>query len=198
MIKTPNSLRAAQIVIGIVTLALAGLVLAFPGFALFLIVIWLSISLLVGGIEGVIVGAGTRFLSRGGRAISIGLGILAIGLSVAVLAFPGAAALTLSLLLSIALLFLGAGSIAKGISEKHMHGWARAMLVVVGAISVAVSIPVMAFPMLGVPILFALVASALIINGASYIVAGITGAVFRPIYGGAGRDTKSSWESEAA
>jgi uncharacterized membrane protein HdeD (DUF308 family) len=198
MIKTPNSLRAAQIVIGIVTLALAGLVLAFPGFALFLIVIWLSISLLVGGIEGVIVGAGARFLSKGGRAISIGLGILAIGLSVAVLAFPGATALTLSLLLSIALLFLGAGSIAKGISEKRMPGWARAMLVVVGAISVAVSIPVMAFPMLGVPILFALVASALIINGASYVVAGITGAVFRPIYRGASRDTKSSWESEAA
>jgi uncharacterized membrane protein HdeD (DUF308 family) len=198
MVKTPNSLRAAQIVIGVITLALAGLVLAFPGFALFLIPIWLSISLLFGGIDGVIVGAGARFLSKGGRAISIGLGALAIGLSVAVLAFPGAAVLTLSLLLSLALLFLGAGGIAKGVSEKRMPGWARAMLVVVGAISVAVAIPIMAFPVLGVPIVFALLATALIINGASFVVAGITGAIFRPVYRGPNRDTKGSWESEAA
>jgi hypothetical protein len=35
---------------------LAGVVLAFPGFAIFLIVVWLSVSLLFSGIEGVIMG----------------------------------------------------------------------------------------------------------------------------------------------
>jgi uncharacterized membrane protein HdeD (DUF308 family) len=50
--KVPNSLRGAQIVVGVIILVLAGMILAFPGFALFLIAVWLSVSLLFAGIEG--------------------------------------------------------------------------------------------------------------------------------------------------
>jgi hypothetical protein len=78
-----------------------------------------------------------------------------------------------------------------------MPGWARAMFVVVGAVSVAVAIPIMAFPVLGVPIVFALLATALIINGASFVVAGITGAIFRQVYARPG-GTRRSWEAGAA
>jgi len=196
MMKAPNSLRAAQMVVGVITLVLAGVILAFPGFAIFLIAVWLSVSLVFGGIEGVIVGAGAKHLSKGGRAVSIGVGAVAIALSAAALAFPTAATLTLVLLLSIALLFLGAGGIARGVSEKRMPGWARAMLVAVGIITVGLSISVMIFPAFGVSVLFAFVAAALIINGASYIVAGVTGAIFRPIL--IGRGARRSWESDAA
>jgi uncharacterized membrane protein HdeD (DUF308 family) len=85
--------------------------LAFPGFAIILITVWLSISLLFGGIEGVVMGVGARHMSRGWRAASIVVGAIAIGLSIAVFVFPLAAALTLVLFLSIALLFLGAGGL---------------------------------------------------------------------------------------
>lgn len=198
MVKAPNSLRAAEIVVGVITIVLAGFVLAFPGFAIFLIVIWLAISLLFGGIDGIVIGAGAKHLSKGGRALSIGLGAVAIALSIAVFAFPAAAALTLTLLLSIALLFLGAGSIARGISEKRIPRWARGMLVAVGAVTIGLSIPVMIFPAFGLSILFTFISAALIINGASYIVAGITGAIFQPLYPGLGRGKTRSWESDAA
>ena len=210
IIKAPASFRFAQIAVGIITLVLAGIVLAFPGFAIFLVAIWLSLSLFFGGIESIIVGAGARHLSKAGRAISIGLGAVTVGLSIAVFAFPVAAAITVVVLLSIALLFLGAGAIAKGITESRssrIPGWARMMLVAVGAITVGLSIAVMAFPVsIGMFILFALVATALIINGASYITAGVTGAIFfwpvsdGRLFGGGSNDTatrRNSWGSDS-
>jgi hypothetical protein len=47
--------------------------------------------------------------------------------AVAVLAYPGIRVLTARLILSMGLFFLGAGSIARGVSEKYITGWARAM-----------------------------------------------------------------------
>lgn len=200
MVKTPNSLRAAHIAVGIITLVLAGIVLAYPGSSVYMIAIWLSISLLFGGIEGVVIGAGAKYLSKGGRAMSMGLGAVAVALSIAIILFPLAASLTLIALFSIGLLFLGAGAIARGISQKRMSGWVRGMLVAVGAITVGLSIPVMVYPVLGLPILFAFVAAALIINGASYIAAGVTGAVYRrPFSMGFGRGSgQRSLESDTA
>ena len=198
IVKAPNSLRAMQIIVGIITLALAGMVIVFPLFAIFLIAIWLSLSLFFSGIEGLIVGMGARHMSKGWRAISIAVGAVTIALSIAVFAFPGAATLTLVLLLSIALLFLGAGAIAKGVSERRMVGWARGMLIAVGVITIGLSAAVVIFPTFGFSVLYTLVAAALIINGASHIISGITGAVFRPVR--MKRDDsprKRSWESDA-
>jgi uncharacterized membrane protein HdeD (DUF308 family) len=199
MVKAPNSLRVAQIVVGIITLVLAGLVVAFPVIAIFLIAVWLSISLLFGGIEEIIVGAGARHLSKRWRAISIGIGAVAIALSVTVFAFPGAATRTLIFLLSIALLFLGTGEVAKGVSEKHMAKWARGMLIAVGILTIGLSSAVVIFPGFGFTVLYVLVAAALIVNGASYVVSGITGVIFRPMSIGRGSDAKRKfWKSDTA
>lgn len=181
IVKAPNSLRVMQIVVGAITLLLAAVVLAFPGFAIIIITVWLSVSLQFGGIEGVIMGVGARQMSKGWRAISIDVGAVAIGLSITVFAFPTAAVLTSILLLSIALLFLGAGGIARGVSEKRMAGWARGMLIAVGTITLGLSFPVVIFPAFGFSVLYALIAAALIVNGASYIISGITGVILRPV-----------------
>lgn len=169
----------------------------FPGLALYLIAIWLSVSLLFGGVEGVIVGASATYLSKGWGAISIVAGAIAVLTSVAVLAYPGIGVLTATLILSIGLFFLGAGSIARGVSEKHRTGWARAMYIAVGAITVGLSIPIMVFPVLGIPVLLTFAAVAPVIIGASYIIAGIRGAVFRPIHSSLD-SARRKFESEAA
>jgi uncharacterized membrane protein HdeD (DUF308 family) len=67
MVETPNSLRAGQTIIGVLTIGLAAFVMIFPGLALYLIAIWLSVSLLFGGMEGVIVGASAIYLSKDGE-----------------------------------------------------------------------------------------------------------------------------------
>ncbi len=89
--------------------------------------------------------------------------------------------ITSILFLSIALLFLGAGGIARGISEKRMTGWARGMFVAVGAITLGLSIPVVIFSTFGLSVLYAFLAAALIVNGTSYIISGISGVIFKPI-----------------
>jgi uncharacterized membrane protein HdeD (DUF308 family) len=195
----PKSLRVTEIVLGAIALILAGFVLASPAFATTLLLLWLSISLLFAGFEGIVVGSAGRGLSGGQRAFRLIAGVIAVGLAVAVLAFPAAALLSSVVLLSIGLLFLGGSGIAKGLMEKYMSGWARAMYVIVGAITIALSIAVIAFPAFGLTTLYFLMAAVLIINGAAYVVAGITGAVYVPLgiglLGGRGRKT---WESDAA
>lgn len=45
---------------------------------------------------------------------------------------------------------------------------------------------------------YAFIAAALIVNGASYIIAGITGVITRPVGLGLGGRARRSWESDAA
>ena len=197
----PKSFRVIEIVLGAITLILAGLVLASPAFAATLLLLWLSISLLFAGFEGIIVGSAGKGLSGGQRAFRIVAGVIAVGLSIAVIAFPAAALLGSVVLLSIALLILGAAAIGKGITEKYMSGWARAMYIGVGAVTVGLSIPVLASPVIGLLTLYYLISIVLIINGAAFVVAGITGTVYIPMgitVAGAGGSNKKTWQSDTA
>jgi uncharacterized membrane protein HdeD (DUF308 family) len=196
-IKAPKYVRIIDIVLGAISLILAGLVMGVPGFAGSLIVVFLSIALLVAGLEGIIVGASGRGLSGGQRVLRLIVGVIAVGLSMAVIVFPLSALISATVLLSIAFLFLGAGAIAKGITERYMTGWARAMYVIVGGIVLALSIPVMLFPLLGLVTLYTILSTVLIVNGTGYVIAGVTGVVYAPL-GEAFIRRGKAWESDAA
>lgn len=197
-VKASNGMRAVQIITGALALVLAGLVLTSLAAAATVVVFWLSLSLLFGGIEGVITGIWAKHLSRGWRAFSLGAGLLAIILASLAFAFPGAAVVSAIFLLSMAMLILGAGWIARGLLEKRLSGWYRGMLVGIGVISLGLSVPVMIYPvMFGLPTMYIFLSTALVIAGVSYIVAGLTGAVFRPS-GFVDRGLRKSWESDAA
>ena len=142
-------------------------------------------------------GAAGRGLSGGQRALRLIVGLIAVGLSMAVIVFPISALISTTVLLSIAFLFLGAGAIAKGITERYMSGWARAMYVIIGAIVLGLSIPVMVYPLLGLATLYAIMSAVLIVNGIGYIIAGVTGVVYMPLGEGLLRKGKA-WESDAA
>ncbi len=147
--KAPKSVRTVEIIVGAITLVLAGLVIAFPLFAVLFIVFWLSLSLIFGGLEGIIIGASARHLSRGWRALSLGAGVFALIMGFVVLALPGAAVVTSIFLLGLGLLVLGSGAIAQGISGKHASGWARGMLIGIGAITVVLAMMTLVFPVFG-------------------------------------------------
>lgn len=197
-IKAPKYVRTIDVILGAISLILAGFVLASPAFAATLLILFISISLLVAGFEGIIVGAAGRGLGGGQRALRLIVGVIAVGLSMAVLVLPGATVLSSVVLLSIAFLFLGAAAIGKGITEKFMSGWARAMYVIVGGIVIALSIPIVVFPGFGLVTLYAMMAAIVIVNGAGYIIAGITGAVYVPIGSGITRRDRTWGESDAA
>jgi len=179
--RIPKSIRIADIILGAITLALAAAVLAFPSLATLLLVVWIALSLLFAGFEGITVGAAAKRLLRRQRVVRIVSGVVAVILAALVLAIPAAAVVGTIVLLSVGLLFLGGGGIAKGIVEKYMSVWARVMYIVVGGISVALSIAVIANPLFGLLTLFIIVSTVLLINGMSYVIAGVTGMVFVPL-----------------
>lgn len=179
--RIPKSIRIADIVLGAITLVLAAAVLAFPSLATLLLVVWIALSLLFAGFEGITVGAAAKRLLRRQRVVRIVSGVVAVILAALVLAIPAAAVVGTIVLLSVGLLFLGGGGIAKGIVEKYMSAWARVMYIIVGGISVALSIAVIANPLFGLLTLFIIVSTVLLINDMSYVIAGVTGMVFVPL-----------------
>ena len=196
-IKAPKSVRIIDVVLGAINLILAGAVLAWPSLFLTLLLVVVSVGLLIAGIEGLIIGTAGRAISGGQRAIRVIGGLIAMGLSMAVLIFPAASVLTSVWLLSIAFLVLGTAAIGKGIMEKFMSGWARAMYIVAGGVAVCLSIPMMIYPGFALSTIYSLMATILIVNGGAYVIAGITGAVYVPI-GAAALERGKRWESDAA
>jgi uncharacterized membrane protein HdeD (DUF308 family) len=175
--KSPGWMRAVQIGLGIIALILSAYVLAFPAMTFVTIVYVLGIVLLIVGIERVI---GGIFERRPGasRWGSVGLGILVIIIALIVMAFPVSTGVFLLILLAIALLFDGIARVIHGFGHKTAGKATRAFLIVAGAIEIALSIAIMASPVLGAVFIGILLAIALIIVGIQIIFAGITGSRF--------------------
>ena len=199
--RSPTWFRLLQMGIGIVSIIASMIVIAYPNLAVFTIIILISIVLLIVGIERIITGllssspspsssllppisSGSSWLSiyltRSSRLINIGLGILAIAFAIVALAFPIFAAGFLIALVSFALLFNGIariihGGILEGGQRKDIPVWSRVFRIGVGALSIALSIIVIAFPTFGIFFLALILSVALLINGIEMIFLATTG-----------------------
>ena len=169
--KSPDWLRAVQIGLGAVTIALSIFALAFPAIA-YISVVWiLSIVLFFVGIEQIIAGI---FSPRRSRWSSIGLGILVIIFAAIAMSFPVAAALTIIIFIGIAFLINGIARIIEGFSGKH-SGISRAFLVGVGIMAVALSVAVLISPFFGATLAGIIIGIGLLITGVQMIFTGIQG-----------------------
>ena len=169
--KSPDWLRAVQIGLGALTIALSILALAFPAIA-YISAVWiLSIVLFFVGIEQIIVGI---FSPRRSRWSSIGLGILVLIFAAIAMSFPVAAALTIIIFIGIAFLINGIARIIEGFSGKH-SGISRAFLVGVGIMAVALSVAVLLSPFFGATLAGIIIGIGLLITGIQMIFTGIQG-----------------------
>jgi uncharacterized membrane protein HdeD (DUF308 family) len=169
--KSPSWLRAAQIGLGVLTIALSIFALAFPEFT-YISVVWiLAIVLFFVGIEQILVGI---FAPGKSRWSSIGLGILVLIFAGIAMAYPVATALIIIIFIGIAFLINGIARIIEGFSGKH-SGASRAFLIGVGILAVAISIAVLASPLFGAVLAGTIIAIGLLITGIQMIVAGIQG-----------------------
>jgi len=163
--KTSMGLRIAEIIIGLILLALGGYAIAYPGVAAATLIGLLAVGLFVlGCIEF------ARIFSEGisgwRRLLNLILSIIAILLALAVLVAPLViGGLTLAWLLALALIFAGFTAIARGSPG----------MIIVGVIAIIVGFVVLVYPPLGVVTAVALLAIALIIFGLELIVSGLLG-----------------------
>jgi uncharacterized membrane protein HdeD (DUF308 family) len=112
--------KGASIGLGILVLIFAGLVIAFPGFATWMVTIFIGIALLFGG--GASIAQAFSGKESGWRkAFLIGVGALLIIIGIVVLVSPVFGAQFAGFIVAIALLIAGIQMIIAGATGKKLH-----------------------------------------------------------------------------
>ncbi len=109
------------------------------------------------------------------RAVNVGAGLLACVLAVVALLYPQLATQVLIYLLSFALLLNGIARVVVGGFGDALPGWLRGLLVIIGLLTIIVSVVVFLYPALGFLTLVFLLSIAFMLNGIARIASGITG-----------------------
>ena len=173
--KAPGWLRALDVILGLIAVALSIAVLMYPELAILTLIFTLSVALLVIGIARVIIGIFAKYLSDELRALNLGAGILALALAIVAIFYPQLATQMLIYLLSFALMFNGIVRVMIGGFAKVFPNWLRGLLVVVGMLTIVLSVVVVISPAFGFLTLVFLLSIAFLLNGMVRIVSGITG-----------------------
>jgi len=167
--KRPPWVRALQIGLGAIIIALSILALVTPA-AAFVSIVWvLAIILFFVGIERVISGI---FLPGKHRFYSIGLGILILILAGIAISYPTEAARLIIIFIAIALLIIGASRIIEGLSRRH-RGFSRGFHLGVGILAVAIGIAILVLPSFGAALAGFLIAIGLLVIGIQMVITGI-------------------------
>ena len=167
--NSSKAIRVAQILLGAIAIVLSIAIIADPALGIGVLIFLLSVTIIVAGIERVVVGVHPH-LTKSSRIGNIVLGAIAIGLGILVIVFPLLAALFLVTLLSVGLFFIGLARIIQGIRNKNISRWSRALLIGVGVLSLVLSFIVIAHPVSGIIILTIILAINLLIIGIESIV----------------------------
>jgi uncharacterized membrane protein HdeD (DUF308 family) len=167
-----------QIIFGSIAVLLSAIILLFlavyPGIAILGLILFMSIVLLIVGIERIAVGL-SPVSPRRTRIINIVLGAVVIGLSIFLLQFPIVTSVTLVILGAVALMISGIARLVQGFS-REMSKFSKGLFMGVGALSVAVSIVIIANPIkFGLVLLVIILAITLLIVGIEMICVGIRG-----------------------
>jgi uncharacterized membrane protein HdeD (DUF308 family) len=187
IIRTPPWLRMLQIVLGSISVLLAGIILFIPGTSISTTILLLSLILLVLGIERICFGVvGTIATTtattttkaskyNASRITNIALGLLVIGLSIVLMEFPVFSTALLIILAAIALLVVGIARIIHGIKgDDNQRATQRYLSLGTGILCVVVSILIIANPTtFGLLLLVFILSISLIIVGISMIVRGV-------------------------
>src|SRR6267378_7391588 len=171
--KMPSWIRAAEVILGIVSLIAGVYVLAYPGVAIATLILLLAVGLIFLGARDIVLGAMGKFLPSWLRAANIVLGVLAFILSVVVINEPGFAVRTLVLLLYVVLFVRGVAGISLGGAGKQFSAMLRGLSVGAGVLSIILALVFLAMPALGVDVLIILLSLGLLITGLESIAAGV-------------------------
>jgi len=167
--------RALRVIVGLIAIAASVVALTFPGLSVITLLFLLSFVLLFLGIARIAHSVKAKLWSKGLRALYAVVGVVALILGAVVLAFPLLGIATLVFLLAFALLAYGIVSLVIGGSAAAslVSKWMRALLVIVGALSVIFSLVVLVFPGIGLVTLVIWLSVSFLLNGIESMISGI-------------------------
>ena len=112
--RLSKGLRAISAMAGIISLILAFIVVLFPGYGALTLIVFLSYGLIAYGLSRIYLSYTLKATYGWIRGLIVAVGVLDVILSAVVLALPGVALLTLTLILSLVLLVSGAEMLVSG------------------------------------------------------------------------------------
>jgi len=171
--KSPTWLRVTNIVLGVITIVIAILAIAFPGLASSTLILLISLGLFLLGAARILRAVFREGLTQFLRFLNGVIGIIILVLSVAVLILQTLVMLFLIWILSAAFLILGFARVIVAITDNESPSWVRILLVVVGLVTIGLSFLIFLQPALGELTLIIFLAWALFLNGFMRIVKAI-------------------------
>jgi uncharacterized membrane protein HdeD (DUF308 family) len=177
--RSPPWLRVLQIVIGSIAVLLSIVILSFliiyPASAILTVILFLSIILLIVGIERIAIGISSLSPTKKTRYTNIALGIVVLGLSIFLMEFPIFTAAFLIILGGVALLVSGIARVVQGLS-KDIPRFFKGLNIGIGALSIIISLFVIINPIrFGLVLLTTVLALTLLIVGIEMISLGTRG-----------------------
>lgn len=179
--KMPGWTRAAEIILGLVSIVAGIWVIAYPGLAVLTLILLLAIGLIFLGWRDILVGAMGKYLPTWLRAADIVFGVLAFVLSVVVILSPGVAVTTLVVLLYFALFVRGVAGVSMAAAAKMISPRLRAASAAVGVLSIVLAIVFLVYPGLAIGTLIFVLSIGLLFVGIEAIAAGIIGREVVPL-----------------
>ncbi|HMD79123.1 MAG TPA: hypothetical protein VKF39_03970 [Nitrososphaerales archaeon] len=168
----PRWYRAAEILLGLASVAVAVVVLANPTFGIYQLVLLLAVSIALNGIRMVVAGGIKKELMSVEGLGLVGGGIATLAIIVLVWAFPGITVATIVTLLAVALSIQGLGRILHAAGRGHAR-WLRGSALATGLFTVAVAVFVALVQSVALYTLAVVLAVVVLLNGVEGVVSGL-------------------------
>lgn len=168
----PYWLRVCEVVLGLLTVAIAIVALANPTLGVDRLAEILSAALAFSAARMVASGTVRTDLRRVQALGVAGSGLLALGLVVAIVVVPGLSLETLVLLVAVTLTIQGLGRIVQA-TGRQRPGWSRGATLATGAVTVLIAGIVLLVQGIALDTLVALVSVVVLANGVEMVVSGL-------------------------
>ena len=117
-----NGVKVVNAVTGIISIILAALVVVFPGYGIFTLLIFVSLALVVHGFGRLFLAYALKETSSWMRGLMAAVGVVDVILSIVVLFLPGLALLVFASVLAVLLIVSGAEMVASGVIGRTWLG----------------------------------------------------------------------------
>ncbi|OLS28421.1 MAG: hypothetical protein ThorAB25_18690 [Candidatus Thorarchaeota archaeon AB_25] len=173
----PKWVRGFDIITGIVAVTVGFWIILDTSLAQLSVLFLLALALLLIGFARIVKVATTsdEVMKSSSRVFNAVTGVVAIIAASYVFLFPLLTLLLTVAILGVALMVSGVTRLLMGVVEEELPLWARALLVIVGLLTIGLSLIAIAFPGYGFVVLTVILAFIFITNGFTRLVSGVTG-----------------------
>ena len=177
-----KSLRISNIISGLIQMILAIMVLLFSVAAVLTLLLFLSIGIIIAGIARILNAISNKKLGNAGVVWKFlsGIFVIIIGIIIFfnIITSPTLTIQFLIFIYALAFLVIGLARIVVGIVTKEFYTLYRILIIIVGILSIGLSVIALLSPELGFIFLIYILSVSLLFNGTARLILGIIGTEY--------------------